>query len=188
MAQRRIVTVEDGDPVLRRPARPVSRVDAAIRQLMDDMVATMRSAPGVGLAAPQIGVPQRVIVVEVPVESGDGQPAEDGQTRLWTLANPEIVWRSEELEEGQEACLSVPELYGDVPRSVAIRVRALHRNGRRETFEARGFEARVLQHEIDHLDGILFVDRVTSLDKLYRIEEQAPGQYVRVPLGVACVG
>ncbi len=187
MPERRIVTVEDADPVLRRRARPVGRVDAAVRQLMDDMLATMRAAPGVGLAAPQVGMPLRVIVVEVPIEEADGEPA-DGQTRLRMLANPEIIWASEEQEEGQEACLSVPDLYGDVARSVAIQVRALNRAGRRETFEARGFEARVLQHEIDHLDGILFVDRVTSIEKLYRIEEEAPGRYVRVPLSVPCAG
>jgi peptide deformylase len=100
---------------------------------------------------------------------------------LWALADPKIVWASEETVEDQEACLSIPHLYGDVPRHVAIRVEALDRSGRNLKLELEGFAARVFQHEIDHLDGILFTDRVSGFDKLYRFEEDKTGDMVRVP-------
>ncbi len=145
--------------------------------LMDDLVETMREAPGVGLAAPQVRVGLRIVVVETPIDLEDP----DAGARLHTLADPEIVWASDAVEDGQEACLSVPDLYGEVERSLAIRVRALDRSGRRVEFDAEGFEARVLQHEIDHLDGILFPDRVTALEKLFHIRENAEGELVRVP-------
>ena len=179
MALMRIVTVEDGNPVLRGSAKPARRIDRATRKLMDDMVETMRDAPGVGLAAPQVGVDLRVIVVEVPADMED--ESEEAETLLWAVADPEIVWASEALVEDQEACLSIPNLYGDVPRHEAIRVQALDRSGRRVTLELEGFAARVFQHEIDHLDGILFTDRVTGFDKLYRFEEDEKGDLLRVP-------
>ena len=145
---------------------------------MDDMVETMRAAPGVGLAAPQVGVDLRVIVVETPLEEleedGNG-PRTDGPTRLYTLANPEIVWADPAMEEGQEACLSVPTLFGDVARHVACKIRGLNAAGKRLELDVAGFEARVFQHEIDHLDGRLFTDRVSSLDKLYGLEDIANG-------------
>jgi peptide deformylase len=174
---RPIVTVQDRRPVLRAVARPVRRVDRAVRRLMDDMLETMREAPGVGLAAPQVDVSLRVIVVETPVDSDDP----DGPTRVRALADPEIVWFDPDLVEDQEACLSIPGLYGDVPRHMAIRVRALDRSGRRIEFDAEGFEARVIQHEMDHLDGVLFTDRVSGIDKLYYIRENEQGEIVRVP-------
>lgn len=180
MSALRIVTVDDEDPVLRNPARPVRKVDRAVRQLMDDMVETMRRAPGVGLAAVQVGVDLRVIVVETPIDSED----EESPTRLHTLANPEIVWRDPTMVEGQEACLSVPSLYGDVCRNAAVRVRGLNAAGRIVEVQASGWEARVFQHEIDHLDGHLFTDRVTSLDKLYRLHEERDGSLVRVSFAV----
>lgn len=120
------------------------------------MVETMRDAPGVGLAAPQIGLGVRAIVVETPIDDEDPERG----TRLHRLADPEIVEASLEIEEDQEACLSIPGLYGDVPRHVRIVVRALDFTGRRVELDLEGFEARVFQHEIDHLDGVLFVDRV----------------------------
>lgn len=172
--------MRDNDPVLRTVAARVKRVDADIRRLMDDMVETMRLAPGVGLAAPQVGVSKRVIVVEIPL---DGNDITNG-TRLWQLADPEILWRSESQAEDQEACLSIPDIFGDVPRHTAIRVRARNKDGKLVEIEASDFEARVLQHEIDHLDGVLFIDRVTSLDKLYRIREDESGELVRVPYAV----
>jgi peptide deformylase len=175
----RIVKVDDGNPVLRAKCKPARRIDRATRTLMDDMVETMRDAPGVGLAAPQVGVDLRVIVVEVPVDPED--ETEEAAMHLWALADPKIVWASEETVEDQEACLSIPHLYGDVPRHVAIHVEALDRSGRNLKLELEGFAARVFQHEIDHLDGILFTDRVTGFDKLYRFEEDNKGDMVRVP-------
>jgi peptide deformylase len=178
MAIRRILTVHEGDPVLRRRAREVHRITPDIRALLADMVDTMRRAPGVGLAAPQIGIDQRLIVVEVPIDPELGM---EGETRVYQLADPEIVEMSTELEEDQEACLSIPGLYGEVERHAAVRVRAIDVSGRRRAFEVEGYEARVFQHEIDHLDGILYTDRVASLDKLYRLEENEAGELVRVP-------
>jgi len=177
MTVRRIVTVREGHPVLRAVAKPVRRMDRDIRSLLDDMVETMREAPGVGLAAPQVGIGLRAIVVETPLEPENG----DRPTRLYALANPEIVWRDPRHEEDQEACLSVPDLFGDVPRHVAVRVRGIDRAGRRVEIAASGFEARVFQHEIDHLDGVLFTDRVTGIDKLYSLQEADNGELRRVP-------
>ena len=177
MALRPIVIVGDGDDVLRRRARPVRRVSAEIRRLMDDMVETMRAAPGVGLSAPQVGLELRVIVLETPIDEEDPEAG----TRVHALADPAIVWASDDRVEDQEACLSIPGLYGEVDRHVAIRVEGLDRAGRRVSLEATELEARVFQHEIDHLDGVLFIDRVTGLDKLYTFARDAEGHYVRVP-------
>jgi len=181
LAIRRIVTVEDENPVLRRVAQPVRRVDGQVRQLMDDMVETMREAPGVGLAAPQVGVGWRVIVVETPVDVADPE----GPHRLHALANPEIIWADPAMEEGEEACLSVPGLFGAPPRHVAIRIQGLDPRGRRVEIAARDFEARVFQHEIDHLNGVLFPDRVSGIEKLYKVREEKNGDLVRVPYVIA---
>ncbi len=179
MGVRRIVTTSDPDQaILRGQARGVRKFDRELKRLVYDMVDTMRDAPGVGLAAPQVGLDLRVIVVETPVDTDD---PEVDELRLWTVINPVIEWRSEDLEEGQEACLSIPGLYGDVPRHTAVRVRANDVSGRTLVIEATDFEARVFQHEIDHLDGVLFPDRVTGLDKLYSLRETESGEYERVP-------
>ncbi len=138
---------EGSAPVLRRKARPLRRVDASTRKLAADMLETMREAPGVGLAAPQIGRSERLIVVEY----------EDEQ---YALANPEIAWRSDETASGEEGCLSLPTLYGDVERASAVRVKALDLSGKHVTIEARDWLARIFQHEVDHLDGVLFPDRM----------------------------
>ncbi len=181
MAQlRRIVTVEDDNPVLRKSARPIRRVDRQTRRLMDDMIETMRQASGVGLAAPQIGLDIQVFVAEIPLDLDDP----DGETRVHALADPEVLWVSAELEEGREACLSIPDLFGDVPRHVSIRLRALDRYSQPIELTLTDFEARVFQHEIDHLNGVLFVDRVTGVDKLYFLEEDEDGELVRVPYAV----
>lgn len=169
MAIRKIVTIHEENPVLRQKARPVKRVTPEIRQLMDDMVETMRTAPGLGLAAPQVNVPLRVIVVEVP---RDVENPEAG-TVVYALANPEIVRRSRETEEGEEGCLSIPGVYGYVERAKSVSVRGLGRSGRRVRIQAEGFLARVLQHEIDHLEGILFIDHITDPEKLWTVE---PGE------------
>ena len=145
------------DPRLKIKAKPVAAVDAEVRRLMDDMVETMYHAIGIGLAAPQVGIARRVIVVDVAREGEKPQPLR--------IANPQIVWRSEELMTANEGCLSLPEHYADVERPAAIRLRYLdHENEIRE-IEAKGLLATCIQHEIDHLDGVLFVDHISALKR-----------------------
>ena len=145
------------DPRLKVKCKPVAKVDAKVARLMDDMLETMYAAPGIGLAAPQVGVAQRVIVLDVARE--DEKPAS------LRMANPELVWVSDEDATYNEGCLSLPEHYADVVRPKAIRVRYLdHQNEIRE-LEAEGLLATCIQHEMDHLDGILFVDHITALKR-----------------------
>jgi len=157
------------DPALRQKARKVRDFGPSLQAVIDDLVETMRDAPGLGLAAPQIGVPLRVVVIELPeVEEGD-EDQDPYRGKLVVMCNPEIV-RSWGEEEGQEGCLSLPEFVGEVKRAARVVVKAQDRRGKHFRLRAEGFMARVLQHEIDHLNGNLFVDRVESLDKLYRLE------------------
>ena len=158
------------DPVLRQKAKKVPKVTPAVQKLLDDMAEAMRAAPGVGLAGPQVGALKRVIVVEV--QPDEEEP--EAQSGFYRLVNPEIMKSSKEMEEGPEGCLSIPGYQGDVDRHVWVEVRALEYSGRPFRVKARGYLARVLQHEIDHLDGILFLDRLTSPDKLYKFEPQEP--------------
>jgi peptide deformylase len=145
------------DPRLKQISAPVDRVDDDIRRLMDDMLETMYLAPGVGLAAPQVGVLKRVIVVDAAPEDGERQP--------YRMANPELIWVSDEDYSAEEGCLSLPDFYGDVVRPAEIRVRYLdHENEIRES-AADGLLAVCIQHEIDHLDGILFVDHMSALKR-----------------------
>jgi peptide deformylase len=145
------------DPRLKIKARPVPSVDATVRRLMDDMLETMYHAIGVGLAAPQVGVAQRVLVIDC---ARDGEPPQPMR-----IANPEILWRSENLLVANEGCLSLPEHYAEVERPEAIRLRYLdHENEIRE-IEATGLLATCLQHEIDHLEGVLFVDHISTLKR-----------------------
>ena len=145
-----------GNPRLHVKAKKVGRVDDTVRRLMDDMVETMGANSGVGLAATQVGVAQRVIVMKV-------------DNHLYTLANPEIQ-RMEGEQTGYEGCLSVPGLIGEVTRAEKVVARALNRQGKSVKIKAEGLLARCIQHEIDHLDGVLFLDRVTSLDSLREVE------------------
>jgi peptide deformylase len=145
------------DPVLKAKAKPVAAVDDSIRRLMDDMLETMYAAPGIGLAANQIGVLKRVLVLDVARE-GDA-PAPMG------MANPEIVWASPEQSVYNEGCLSLPEHYADITRPAAVRVRYLDRDGKSQEIEADGLLATCVQHEIDHLDGVLFVDHLSALKR-----------------------
>jgi peptide deformylase len=145
-------------PVLREKAKKVSRIDTSIQRLMDDLAETMLAAPGAGLAAPQIGVPLRVAVVK-----GD-------ENQIWALANPEIV-KSEGVQVGYEGCLSYPGWVGEVARYETVTVKGRNRRGKEVRIKSSGFTARAFQHEIDHLDGILFIDRLTNLDTLRRVEE-----------------
>jgi len=144
-------------PVLKAKAKPVGTVDDEIRQLMDDMLETMYDAPGIGLAAPQVGVSKRVIVLDV---AGKDEPPAP-----LCLADPEVVWESEELVCYEEGCLSVPKQYAEVERPAVVKVRFLDRDGQRREIEAEGLLATCVQHEIDHLDGILFIDYLSNLKR-----------------------
>lgn len=142
------------EPVLRRKARPVTRFDASLQTLIDDMVETMREAPGVGLAAPQVNVSERLIVVEFGDDEDESVPS-----KLYTMVNPEITRASAETEVGTEGCLSIPGFVGDVERAQAVTVKGKNRHGQPMTVKANGWLARIFQHEIDHLNGVLFTDR-----------------------------
>ena len=145
------------DPRLKRKCAPVERVDEEVRRLMDDMLETMYAAPGVGLAAPQVGVTRRVIVVDVSDPEGERKPLR--------MANPEILEASEEATPREEGCLSFPEHYAEVTRPDRVRVRYIdHENEIRE-IEADGLLSVCIQHEMDHLDGVLFVDRISMVKR-----------------------
>ncbi|SUS07617.1 peptide deformylase [uncultured Defluviicoccus sp.] len=145
------------DPRLKRSAQPVGQVDRRVRRLMDDMLDSMHRANGIGLAAPQVGVLQRVIVVDISPPQSPPDPV--------CMADPEIIWESEEAVVGEEGCLSLPEFYADVTRPKSVCVRYLDRAGARRELTAEGLLAKCVQHEIDHLDGILFVDHLSSLKR-----------------------
>lgn len=167
MAIREIITLPH--PILRKKARKVADFGSDFQQLVDDMIETMRDAPGVGLAAPQIAISQRLVVVEF----GDEEDAEAPQ-KLYVVANPEITVASDEMVKGIEGCLSVPELVGEVDRHLAITVKGFNRHGKPTKIKAEGWLARIFQHEMDHLDGILYPDRA---EKVWR-----PGPDEEIPL------
>jgi peptide deformylase len=144
------------DPVLRQKARKVGSIDGSVQKLIDDMVETMRAVRGVGLAAPQVGVPLRLAVIEIPGEE------------VITLINPEVVKRQGE-RVLQEGCLSVPGYQGEIKRSLTVKVKALDRQGKQIRIKGEGLLAEALEHEIDHLNGTVYVDHVEEPDKLYRI-------------------
>lgn len=147
-----------GDPALRGRAAEITRFDETLKSLVEDMRETMKAYGGVGLAANQIGVLQRVLVVDVPL---------DDETRAqYALVNPVITTRSGS-ESGEEGCLSIPGLWEDVTRSLTIKVKAVDERGEPVALEAEGYLARAIQHEIDHLDGVLFVDRLSPLRRQF---------------------
>ena len=171
MAIRKIVKM--GNPVLAARAAPVESDSIALLvELLPDMVETMRAAGGVGLAAPQIGESLRVIIFEVPEARSSGGQG-DGPLDLQVLINPEIEPLGSEVELGWEGCLSIPGLRGEVPRHARIRYTGLDGEGNRITRDASGFHARVLQHEVDHLDGILYPERMTDMRRLGYVDEMA---------------
>ena len=139
-----------GDPVLKSRATPVDRFDDALRQQVQRMAGIMRDAIGVGLAAPQLGISQRLLVYRI-----------GGDAPLITLVNPELEWHSDDVEVLEEGCLSIPAVAVDVERPVHVRVRAQDEHGEVRLVEASGLEARVIQHEMDHLDGVLMLDRAS---------------------------
>ena len=145
------------DPRLKKKSKPVEAVDDDVRQLMDDMLETMYAAPGIGLAAIQVGAPVRVIVLDL------ARGEEPKAPRFFV--NPQILWASEEVLPYEEGCLSVPEHYSDVVRPAKVRVRYLDRDGKKQEMECEGLLATCVQHEIDHLDGILFIDHISALKR-----------------------
>ncbi|MCI0397374.1 MAG: peptide deformylase [Chloroflexi bacterium] len=157
--------------ILRKKARPVTKFDADLQKLIDDMVETMRSASGVGLAGPQVNQQLRLAVVEsLPEQDEEGQEIE-GSRQLFVLINPEIIWKSRDVVEGIEGCLSIPGWVGEVSRHQSIRVRAQDRHGKKLRLRFSDWTARIVQHEIDHLDGILYIDKLTAPEKIWREEE-----------------
>jgi peptide deformylase len=146
--------LEAPDPRLSTACQPVERIDADLLRLLDDMVETMHAAPGIGLAAPQVGQLRRACVIDL------GKP---GERAPMFLINPEVTWRSSEMVVEEEGCLSVPDHFGQVARAEQVRVRFLDRAGEPQEIEGRELLARCLQHEIDHLNGVLFVDHLSAL-------------------------
>jgi peptide deformylase len=159
-----------GDPVLREKARAVAAIDDTVRTLIADMRETMHAYNGVGLAANQVGVLQRVLVVDVPVD--------DERRERHALVNP-VIDRREGADTGEEGCLSIPGVYDDVKRARSVRVRGLDERGQPVEFVAEGYLARALQHEVDHLDGVLYPTRIEDLRKFGFVEELFPGLELR---------
>lgn len=153
----RLQILEAPHPTLKSIAAPVAEIDDGLRQLTDDMLETMYAAPGIGLAAPQIGVLQRVIVIDI----GRDEEARDPHR----FVNPEIVWRSEEQEIAEEGCLSLPQQFADVARAKAIKLRYLDMAGEAHEIDAEDMMARCIQHEVDHLNGVLIIDHISLLKR-----------------------
>ncbi|MFT4184247.1 MAG: peptide deformylase [Rhizobium sp.] len=145
------------DPLLRQASKPIERVDTEIQRLADDMLETMYDAPGIGLAAIQIGVARRMLVIDVAREGEDKKPM--------VFINPEIVASSDERSVYEEGCLSIPDYYAEVERPARITVQHIDRDGKEQTLEADGLLATCLQHEIDHLNGVLFIDYISRLKR-----------------------
>jgi peptide deformylase len=157
MAIRPILTVADAAPVLKQKSLPVEKVDDELRALMDDMLETMYAAPGIGLAAIQIGVPKRVLVMDISRDEDAREPR--------YFVNPEILWASEETLPYEEGCLSVPDIFDEVERPARVRIRYLNREGALIEEEAEGLYAVCIQHEMDHLEGVLFIDHLSRLKR-----------------------
>lgn len=159
--------IEIPDPLLREKSLPVKAVDEDVQKLMKDMLETMYSAGGVGLAAPQVGVLKRIVVIDISKENEPDAPL--------FLANPEIIWKSEEMIECSEGCLSVPNQYAPVARHQAVTIRYLNEKNEPCELKAEDFLAKAVQHELDHLDGIIFIDYVSALRRkmmLKRLDKQ----------------
>ncbi len=155
------------EPVLRQVAKPATRFDDGLQELIDDMFETMRAAPGVGLAAPQVGESIRLFVVEWPEDEEDPE-----SLRSYVIVNP-VIAKAKGEEEAQEGCLSVPGYVGDVRRATEITIKGKDRHGKKIRMRANGWLARIFQHETDHLNGVLFIDRVDSPDKIRAVQ---PGE------------
>lgn len=165
------------NPILRKKAKPVTKFDKDLQTLIDDMIETMREAPGVGLAAPQINLPLQLAVIEYAEGEDDEDRPEDApppEKKLFVIINPEITKVSEEKVLGVEGCLSIPGLLGEVERHEAIQVKALNRHGNPVKLKLDGWIARIFQHEIDHLNGVLFTDKATQVWKPREEDEEVP--------------
>lgn len=143
------------NPILRQKSSEIQEVNEEIRKTLNDMLETMYDARGVGLAAPQVGLLQRMVVIDIASKDEEPQP--------FKMVNPKIVWRSEETECGSEGCLSIPNQYAPVKRNIAVNVEYLDENGEKKMLEAQGFLAVAVQHELDHLDGVIFIDHLSDL-------------------------
>jgi peptide deformylase len=168
MAVLEIVTMPDER--LREKTKPITRFDDELQTLIDDMIETMRFANGVGLAAPQIGKNLQLTVIEtLPEVDDEGRELPDSR-QLFVIANPRIIWESKTVIDAIEGCLSIPGYLGEVERAEAIRVRAQDRHGKKIKLRLTGWTARIFQHEIDHLHGLLFIDKLTDPDHLWTEE------------------
>ncbi len=145
------------DPLLRQQSKPIEQVDAEITRLADDMLDTMYDAPGIGLAAIQIGVPRRMLVIDISREDEDRKPV--------VFINPEILKVSDDVSTYEEGCLSIPDYYAEVERPASLTVGYIDRDGKKQTVEADGLLATCLQHEMDHLNGVLFIDHISRLKR-----------------------
>ncbi|MCB8924441.1 MAG: peptide deformylase [Ardenticatenaceae bacterium] len=169
MTELQIVTLPD--EVLRKKARPVAKFDDELQTLIDNMIETMRAANGVGLAAPQIGQSIQLAVIEtLPKVDEEGEDIPDSR-ELFVIANPRIVWESREVIDGIEGCLSIPGYVGEVERAYAVRIRAQDRRGKNIKLRLKGWTARIFQHEIDHLNGVLYIDKLTDRENFWTDEE-----------------
>jgi peptide deformylase len=180
-------------PVLRQKARPVVDFGPELQELIDNMVETMHTADGVGLAANQVAVPAQVIVVQMPLPEEAGgeeepEPPPPHAGELFTLVNPRISWNSRQTVEGVEGCLSLPGIVGEVERSREVRVEALDRHGKKFSMRFQGWIARIFQHEVDHLEGILFTDHIDDPEKIWPVtpgeEEKVEAEAARRELSV----
>lgn len=161
----RSIVVYD-NPLLRKKSRQVRHVSPALQKLVDDMVETMHAANGIGLAAVQIGVPESIVVVQLPEDEDNPDGGE-----LYVVVNPQLARKSREMEAGTEGCLSVPGLAGEVLRHRAVTVKGWDIRGKPLRIKAEGLLARVFQHEIDHCEGVLFIDHITDPEKLWTVKE-----------------
>jgi peptide deformylase len=155
MATRDILILPDKR--LRQKSEPVKKIDSATRKLVDEMFEAMYAAPGIGLAAIQIGVPKRVVTMDLSKKEGEQKPQ--------VFVNPEIVWASDETATNEEGCLSIPEYYEEVERAAQVTVKYLDLDGKPQEVKANGLLATCLQHEIDHLNGVLFIDHISKLKR-----------------------
>jgi peptide deformylase len=157
--------------VLRAKTRPVTKFDAELQQLIDNMIAALQKANGAGLAAPQVGRSIKLAIIEtLPDEDDEGNEIEDTR-ELFVIINPEIYWTSRETVKGLEGCLSIPGYVGEVERAESIRVRGLDRHGRKFRRRFYDWDARIFQHEIDHLNGVLYIDKLTGPENIWTEEE-----------------
>jgi peptide deformylase len=155
MALREIITLPDKR--LRLKSEPVKRIDSAVRRLVDDLFETMYDAPGIGLAAIQIGVPKRVVTMDLSKKEDDHKPL--------VFINPEVIWKSADKSKYEEGCLSIPEFYEEVERPAQVKVKYLDLDGIEREIDAAGLFATCLQHEIDHTNGVLFIDHISKLKR-----------------------